>query len=193
MLLVSLRVEVPLSEPSARFGLVTWFDASIRTSDEHASGTVGSARVAWIRVADAMNRGVPIHAVLDGAGGELPSLYEVFFDPATNCLQEQFHNGVGWDVLFVADVQVAEAWRGRHIEEALMMRMVHTWAETCAIVVIPVTGATDSARWRGLSFEIVREPTGGRPGYAVLDRTVKHPRVHAFDAEGHRFAIAPAT
>lgn len=191
MLVVALGAELSLSEPDAKFGLVTWFELAIRDSGDRAQ-TIGSARVAWIRVADAMNREIAVRAVLDAAGAELADLHDVFFDPEMNCLKERFHNGLGWDVLFVSQVEVAERWRGRNLEEALIVRMAEMWAETCAIVVIPITSPGEIERWGRVGFEIMRGP-GATRGYAYLDRATKHPRARARDASATHFEIIAAT
>jgi hypothetical protein len=187
MLVATVCAQLPLSEPDCKTGLVTWFDLVVRDSIHDEIGAVGSARIAWIRVAEAMNRGVAVRSMLATAG--LADLDELFFDATMNCLKAPFHNTLGWDVMFVAELGVTDIWRKKNIEEAIVLRMLETWAETCAIVVLPISERSDAVRWHRLAFQSAREPTADRPGYLYLDRSAKRPRLRDRDGDGRCFEI----
>ncbi len=65
MLVLKLSTEIPLAEPNAEFGFITWLDVAIREFDSRNPAPVGTARVAVIHCGEALNHGVSMHDVLD--------------------------------------------------------------------------------------------------------------------------------
>ncbi len=186
MLVLTLQTEMPLVEPNEEFGFVTWLAVSIRQFDAPSREPIGHARIAMIHVADAMNRGVGIREVLEADSEELFALYDVFFDDDAY-LKEDYSNGVGFNVMYFAEIALAPSWRGKRIEEALVRRVADTWGEGCAIAVVPVED--DAQRWHEIGF---RGPEEGAP-YRFLDLSTLSPDVVAVDEQGHTFALREKT
>lgn len=188
MLVLSLKTEMPLSEPSVDYGFLTTLDVSVRQFDSASPDPIGQATVTVIHTADAMNRAVRMEDVLDADSEEMAQLFEVFFDD-DEYLQPEFQNGAGFNVLYFGEIELVPTWRARHIEEAIVRRVVDTWGEGCAIAVIPVEGAGDVERWAALGFVV---PGGhGAPAFVYLDLSLKQPDVLPVDGDGHRFEVRP--
>lgn len=186
MLVLSLSTEIPLSEPTVDYGFISTVDVVIREFDAASREPVGRATIRIINVADAINRGVGMHDVLDADSEEMFELFETFFDEH-EYLKESFANGVGSNVMYFAEIDLAPAWRGRRIEEAIVLRLADTWGEGCAIAVIPVETQEEAARWAAAGFK----PAGDdrKPSYVYLDLSLKHPDVFASDDRGHAFDV----
>lgn len=183
MLTLAVRTETPLSMPATPPALVMWLDVTVREVDTRAS--IGSARAAIVRVSDAMNHGVYVRDVL----GDLLPIYEPFFDRNANCLKHEFHNGMGWNLLYFEHVHVSPLWSGRHIEEVIVKRIAEVWGESCAIAVMPISDDATARAWHELGSKVVREPAGGQPGYACFDLSRSWPEIRQADVAGHRFEI----
>jgi hypothetical protein len=187
MLVLDLKTAIPLAEPCADLGLVTWFDIAVRRADLDAQDLVGSARIAMIHVAESLDRGVPIIDALDADSEELLSLHDVFFD--SGGLKDSFIEATGSNVLYVSSIELLLPWRGRRIEEALVRRIADTLGQGCAIAIVPVADASEASRWREIGFAIARAPADGLHGYAYLDLALAHPELMAADDDGHRFEV----
>jgi hypothetical protein len=183
MLVLTLQTEMPLAEPNEEFGFVTWLDVSVRQFDAPTRESIGRARIALIQVADAMNRGAEIREVLAAAGDELFALHDVFFDD-DEYLKPDYANGIGFNVMYFAEVELVSTWRGRRIEEALVRRVADTWGEGCAIAVVPVNDE-EIERWLDIGF---KSPDSAST-FAYLDLSLAHPKMIALDDPGHAFAI----
>src|ERR1041385_3528375 len=126
MLLLSLKNEVPLAPYDDPGDLVTWMDVSIRTVGADDGAQIGTARVALIHVAEALNRGISVQEVLEADGQELLALHDVLFDE-DDSLSGQLGVGSGLDVLFFAAIDLMLPWRGRRVEEAIVLRVAQVW------------------------------------------------------------------
>jgi hypothetical protein len=60
-----VSADIPLSEPNASSGLVTWFSIDIFPDDDAPSPRIGHARVARIHISSALDLNVPL---LGGTG-----------------------------------------------------------------------------------------------------------------------------
>jgi hypothetical protein len=189
VLIAELKTEIPLAEPDADSGLVTWLDIAIRQGDPDADVRVGSARLAIIQAAEAVDRGISLVDVLDADSDDLLSLHDVFFDD--HGLKEDFTNGTGLNALYVSSIELMLPWRGRKIEEALVRRVSDLWGQGCAIAIMPLTNPDESRRWLDLGFVVARKPTRDQIGYAYLDLSLAAPEVVVADDDGDRFEIAP--
>lgn len=189
MLVLKFETEIPLAEPNEEFGFVTWLTITIRQFDSATPAPVGTARVAVIHCGDALNKGVSIHDVLDEDSEGLGVLDGVFFEDGS--LKEDYANGVGSDVLYVESLELRPEWQGRSIEEAITRRVFDAWGQGCAIGVLPIAASDDLPRWTLMGFEVIggSRETGQR--YAVMDLSLKHPRVVETDEEGHAFRVDP--
>jgi hypothetical protein len=188
MLVLKFETEIPLAEPNEEFGFITRLTITIRQFDSARPGPVGTARVAMIHCGDALNKGVSIHDVLDGDDEGLGVLDGILFEDGS--LKEDYENGVGSDVLYVESLELRPEWRGRNIEEALTRRVFDTWGQGCAIGVVPVATSGDAPRWELMGFALVGGPDENAR-YAVMDLSLKHPRVVESEEGRHIFRVVP--
>jgi hypothetical protein len=189
MLMLIVRAETPLVEPDEDLGFVTWLDATIERVDDESREPVGTARVALIHVANAMNRGVELGEVLDADSEELNALRDVFFEPDGD-LNDEFVNGTGFDVLYFSTIELLLPWQRRSIDQALVRRLCDTFGESCAIAVLPIIDAEDQSGWHAMGFQVARKPTTERCGYMFLDLAASQPDVVSADPACERFTIA---
>ncbi len=187
MLVLKLGTEIPLAEPNAEFGFITWLDVTIREFDSQNLAPVGTARVAVIHCGEALNHGVSMHDVLDQDSEGLGVLDGIFFDDGS--LKDDYGNGVGSDVLYFDSLELRLDWHGRNVEEAVVRRVLDTWGQGCAIGVMPVKNIAEISRWETIGFEVAHAPTSGEQGYLCMDLSLKHPRIAQTDDDGHRFGI----
>jgi hypothetical protein len=169
MLVLTIQTEMPLAEPNEESGFVTWLDVSIRQFDAPTRELIGRARIAVIHVAAAMNRAVEIREVLS-AEKELFGLYDVFFD-RDEYLKADYANGVGFNVMYFAEIDLLPAWREKQIEQVLVQRVTEMWGEGCAMAILPL--AADFTPWSRMGFRRVDR------SYASLDLSLAHPRISA--------------
>ena len=180
-------------EPDVDAGLVTWLDVEIEVYDDaievgRNTLEVGRARIALIHGGEALNRDEPIEDVLDADSQELHDLHEVFFDGEG--LKEVYENGNGNDVFYVSEIEIAEAWRGKNIEAAVVRRLVDVWAGGAAIAVVPVADLMEAQRWATAGFALMAlAPTAHSCGYVAMDLTMRHPSV--IEEENHVFRFEP--
>lgn len=79
---------------------------------------------------------------------------------------------------------------GRSIEESITRRVFDAWGQGCAIGVLPIVAADDPSRWKVMGFELIGGSRDHEQRYAVMDLSLKHPRV-VEDEEGHAFRVDP--
>jgi hypothetical protein len=127
------------------------------------------------------NRGVEMREVLSADIDELFALYDVFIDD-DEYLKPDHANGIGFNVMYFAKLELVPTWRGKRIEEALVRRVADTWGEGCAIAVVPLDD--DVERWREIGFQ------APAPQYAFLDLSLAHPEVVAADDDGNTFRVS---
>jgi hypothetical protein len=97
---------MPLAEASAEFGFITRLDVQVR---EFRASAIGSARIAIVHVADALDKEVSIGEVLALDEGGLAMLEPTFF--TKDALRDEYQNGVGMDVLYVERLELEVPWR----------------------------------------------------------------------------------
>lgn len=182
MLSIELRASVALSEPHADQGLVTWVDASIL--DEEV--VIGSARLALIHVAAAMDVGEPIWEVLDADSAELEALYEVYFQD--DWLKDEFAEGIGADVIYFASIDINDGHRDRGIELAIVRRLCDTIGDGYPLAVVPITDTDDVMPWLRMGFDVTRHATPETCGYLHLRLGYRTARVIEDDG---RFRAVP--
>ncbi|HVK66232.1 MAG TPA: hypothetical protein VM694_17235 [Polyangium sp.] len=73
-----VSTDIPLSEPNASSGLVTWFSIDIFPDDDAPKpDRIGHARVARIHISNPLDLNVPLLDVLDADSGELEALHDI--------------------------------------------------------------------------------------------------------------------
>ena len=165
-----VRSEIALSPADLDGGLVMWLEASFEDADTRED--VGSARAAIVRVADAMNYGIPVRHAL---GGKLGALRDLFFDRNANCLKHGYLTSVGWNLIYFDTVTLSASGHDRELELTALRRVIDVWGEGSAIAVIRVANDAEFRRWQPLAFELVRAPTAEASGYAVRDLSLPWP------------------
>jgi GNAT superfamily N-acetyltransferase len=194
-LVLKVETEIPLAEPNEDFGFVTRLAVTVREFDSPSGAPIGTAEVALIHCAEALNKGVSISDVLDEDSEELTALYGVFFED--DSLKEEYSNGVGLDVLYVAALELHPDWRGRKIEEAVVRRVFDVWGTGCAIGVMALASPDESSRWESMGFELVEdaedaESTTSAALFVFMKLSLRQPMVVEGDAPEHTFQLAEA-
>lgn len=192
VLVLKVETEIPLADPNEDFGFVTRLAISVREFDSPTGTPIGTAEVALIHCAEALNKGVSISAVLDEDSEELAVLHGVFFED--DSLKEEYNNGVGLDVLYVETLELHPDWRGRKIEEAVVRRVFDVWGTGCAIGVMVLASPDESSRWEAMGFELVDDAEGTTSAalFVVMDLSLRQPMVVEADAPQHTFQLAEA-
>jgi hypothetical protein len=192
VLVLKVETEIPLAEPNEDFGFVTRLAITVREFDSPTGAPIGTAEVALIRCADALNKGVSISEVLDEDSEELATLYGVFFEH--DSLNEEYCSGVGLDVLYVEKLELHPEWHGRKIEEAVVRRVFDVWGAGCAIGVMALASPDESSRWEAMGFVPVEdaEATTSAALFLFMDLSLRQPLVVEAIAPEHSFQLADA-
>lgn len=187
MLVLECKTSFAISEPNVDHGFVTWLEIGVQHIESQL-GPIGQVRVALIHAGEAMNYGESIHEVLDADSQELTDLDPIFF--SDGALKEAYQNGNGQDIIYFADVNVAERWQDRMIEHAAVRRVAEVFGGGCAIAVIPVDDLHDAQRWESVGFTMIaRAPTASRTGYVAMDLSLRQPRMVENDCDDPRFSV----
>ena len=187
MLRMHVSSNIALQEPDADEGLITWSSITVYYGDEPGEDErVGEAMVALVHVREAANTGQDLLAALDADSAELEALYHVYFQD--DWIKDQFLDGSGSDLLYVADIDLAPAYDGRNIDLAIVRRLCDTIGHGCGLAVIPYESKAEIAHWSRMGFSV---STPGKPtGWLHMmlgDRTA---RIAGPDDDG-RFKIVP--
>jgi hypothetical protein len=159
MLRINVSASIPLHEPNAGGGLITWFNVNVHHSeDENAEALIGEATVALVHVGEAANTGQDLRAVLDADSAELEALYHLYF--RDGWLKDRYLDGSGSDLLYVADLKIAAAYDGRNIDLAVVRRLCDTIGHGCGLTVIPYDSKAEIAYWSRMGFVV---STRGKP------------------------------
>lgn len=151
--------QVGLEEPSAWGGLLTWLDIQIGDDDQDEDGlhsVCGRARVAIVHAGAS---GTTMWEVLDEESEELSALYARYFEGGW--VKEEFE-GIATDLMYVDELELDDAHKGRNIELAVVRRLCDTIGRGCAIVVVPYESDEQVELWQKMGFKVT-EP-GVTPG-----------------------------
>lgn len=187
VLILKVETQIPLTAPNETFGFITRLMVSIREFDAATRDPVGSAEVAVVHCAEALDKGVSIRSVLAEDSQDLDAIGGIFFED--DALKDEYENGVGMDLLYFEKLELAPAWQGRRIEEAIVRRVFDTWGPAAAIGIMPVASPDEAARWRVMGFEDVHEPDHLDSGFVFMDLSRRQPRVVETGTEGHAFDV----
>lgn len=185
MLSIKLETEVSTREPDVDAGLVSWWTVTVTREDPEAPSRrfeIGRLRVAVIHAGLAMNLGDSIEEALDADSAELARVHLAFFDGAS--LREEFENACGGDLLYVAEFELAELWRRRNADLAVLDRVVDVLAPGCDIVVLNEQEVDAYPRWAHIGFDVVERESAN---FLVRDQSLQHGR--AAEADDDRFEI----
>jgi hypothetical protein len=193
-----ITATIDLAEPSADGGFITWIHADVArgdaepdddSADDAPAASLGQIRVALIHVGKIEESGGDLLEVLDADSGDLEALHHLYFDEEGDFLEE-FAQGAGPDLLYVAGVHIAEAWRGHGVELAIVRRLCDTLGTACELAVVTYTEPAEAEAWLRMGFEVTRAPESGACGYLHLALAFRHPRVVEAE-DGERFRVVP--
>lgn len=185
---LKVTTSIPLGEPDADAGLITWLDVNVihhEDEDEETEQVIGEARIALVHVAEAGNQLVD---ALDADSGELEALSGHYFDG--DWIKDELSEGKGTDLLYVSELDVHEKWQNRNIELAVVRRICDTLGQGCELAVIPYETDEELARWQQMGFEPTTSPSKGDCGYLHLQLALTHPRIEESESRG-RFHVIP--
>ncbi len=186
---IHISATIPLSEPNASSGLVTWFSIDIFPDEDAPNpARIGHARVARIHISSALDLNVPLLDVLDADSGELEALHDIFFE--NDWPKDEYLEGGGNDALYISEIVIDPAYEGRNIDLALVRRLCDTVAQGCTVAILPYASQRDIDHWTPLGFEVT--PPGGAEGYLHLLLETRTARVDDPDQPGV-FKVLPNT
>ncbi len=182
---LKISTEIPLSEPDADCGLVTWLNVVVVAihEDPEPEPEIGRVKAAIIHVGCANG---DLFFALDADSGELEQLYQVYFDG--DWFKEELYHGVGHDMLYVSEVEIDPAYRDRNIELAVVRRLCDTLGSGCELAVIYAEDEASSEHWKHMGFEL--SMAGETTGLMHLAQAFRNPRVDDPNGEGH-FKVLP--
>jgi hypothetical protein len=144
---------ISLDEPDVDGGLVTWLEVRIEAENaEDAPVIVGRARAARVHVVHALEVGECLADVLDADSAELEALYGVYFDG--DHLRDEYTEGVGSDLLYMAEAILEPGWEDRGIELAVVRRLCDTLGEGCELAIVPDENDGEAKLWEKMGFAI---------------------------------------
>jgi hypothetical protein len=187
MLRINVSANIPLHEPDADEGLITWFSVGVYYGeDENEEERIGEATVALVHVGEAANAGQDLLDALDADSAELEALYHTYFQD--DWIKDRFMDGSGSDLLYVADIEIAAAYDGRNIDLAVVRRLCNTIGHGCGLAVIPYDSKAEIAHWSRMGFAV---STPGKPtGWLHMTMGDRKARIAGPEDDG-RFKIVP--
>jgi hypothetical protein len=180
-----IATSTTLHRPNADAGFVTWLDVQIiddPEDDDAAEVPIGRIRAAIIHVGEA---GSELYDALDADSGELEALYDVFFEE--NWFKEEFFHGLGPDMLYISDTEVAPGWKERNVDLAAVRRLCDTLGHGCELAVMEVEDRKEAERWIRMGFE--RSPTPEEWGLYHMRFAFTQPLVE--DDDDGSFKVVP--
>lgn len=133
-------------DSSAEGRFVTWFDVTAREGD----AVLAHARIALVHVGEIADDHGDVWRALRAAGIEY--LHDTYFDQGW--FKDEFADGAGLDLLYVAELDVDARFAGRNLDLALLRRVSQTLGSGCQLVVMPYKSALEAAHWSPVGFEI---------------------------------------
>jgi hypothetical protein len=187
MLRINVSASIPLHEPGAAEGLITWFGVDVYYGEEeNEEELIGEATVALVHVGEAANTGQDLLEALEADSAELEALYHTFFQD--DWIKDEFVDGSGTDLLYVADLEIAAACDGRNIDLAVVRRLCDTIGHGCGLTVIPYESKAEVAHWSRMGF--VMSTPGESTGWLHMTMGDRKARIAGPDGEG-RFKVVP--
>lgn len=189
MLIIKFEGDTSTLIPNADSGLITWWKVLVTQAKDGPGPAmvVATARAAMIHVSHALTLGEPLYDVLDADSAELEELYEVFFDPDREEIDDDpTENGIGDGMLYVTDLEISNAWRQRNADLAIVGRLAETIGMGCGTVVLEAAESKRAARWSLMGFK----PSARDRRFQVLDRSMLHPLAVEADVDD-RFVLQP--
>ena len=184
MIRLRLETDLTVSEPNENEGLVVrWRGTVVRDhDDELREDVIGSFRASVIHYGFALDVGVRLDDIMDGA---LVPLHNAVFNEG-GWLRDDFDDASGTALLYIDEIDLANEWRERLVDLGVVRRLVETLGQGCSLVVLNSSEARRATEWARIGFVITREPDGP---FLVLNLSERTPHVRAgFD----RFEVVPA-
>lgn len=179
---LSITADIGLDEPRAGAGYMTWLEVC-------AGGAPGRpdvrARVALLHVGEIADAHGDLWPALHGT--PLEAVHDAYFEQGW--YKDDYADGAGIDLLYVAEITVEGGVRDRNLDLAVVRRLADTIGSGCQLTVMPYRDAHEAAHWSRLGFAI---STPGRPrGLMHMKLGYRHARVVATEAGG--FEVLPTS
>jgi hypothetical protein len=193
MFTLDIETQIPLSQPDADGGFVTWLDITVishdlATDEDHEAGT---ARAAIVHVGAIANSEESLADVLDADSGELEALYGVYFED--DWLRADIAEaGGGSDLLYLSTLELDKCSSPEAIAVSIIRRLCETLASGCGLAIVPYSENERIDHWLAAGFEITRPTRNEATGYLHLDTglTPPDPDLRAL-SEPQDAALAP--
>lgn len=170
---LAISADIDLSGSLEDAQHVTWFDA--RVADAGTAPAL-EARVAIVHVGEIADSAGDLWPALHRA--RLETVHDTYF--SDGWYKDDFADGAGIDLLYVERVDVADAFRDKNLDVAVVRRLAETIGSSCQLVVMPYRDALEAAYWARLGFTPSRP--GRTSGLMHMKLGVRHARV--VDANG---------
>lgn len=183
MIRLRLETELTVSEPNENEGLVVrWRVVVVRDHDDTVQeDVIGAVRAAVIHYGEALNVGARLRDVMDGA---LLPLYDAVFTEE-GWLRDDLADAPGSGLLYIEQIDLADEWRERLVDLAVVGRLTETLGQGCSLAVLDGTEARRLSVWERIGFALVRDAS---EPFLALDVSKRHPHVRAgFD----RYEVVP--
>jgi hypothetical protein len=187
MLWINVSANIPLHEPNAGEGLITWFGVNVHHGeDENEQEIIGEATVALVHVREAANTGQDLLAALSVDSAELEALHHKYF--RDGWIKDQFIDGSGNDLLYIADIEIAAAYDGRNIDLAVVRRLCDTIGHSCGLTVMPYDSKAEIAHWARMGFAV--STPGKLSGWLHMTMGDRKARIAEAEGDGY-FRVVP--
>jgi hypothetical protein len=167
---LTITSDIGLDGPE-KSGYITWLD--VRVSDVHGKETYAHARVALVHVGEISDAAGDVWPALSGT--PLEALHDTYFHQGW--YTDEFADGAGIDLLYVESITVAEGYRGKNLDLAIVRRLCDTLGSGCQLAAMPYRSALAATSWARLGFTV---STPGRPtGLMHMKLGYRHARVES--------------
>ncbi len=174
---LTVSAETTLGEPNVDCGFITWFVVSVIDGYEGDERIIGTARAALIHVALAEGQ---VWDALDADSGELEALYDVYFKDGS--VRDEFCEGVGSELLYIAEIEMDDEHRDRNVDFALVKRLTDTIGQGSILTVMPYESFAEAARWAIIGFE--SSTPAKSEGFMAINLAFVQPNVVETDDDG---------
>ena len=185
MLRLRLEADLTLGEANEDAGLVVPWVARVEWYEdpEGPPEVIGTVRARVIHYGEALNLGVTLDDAMDGA---LAALSAAFFTDA-GWLREEFEEADGDALLYVEHIDLADEWRAKLLDVAVVRRLADTLGMGCSLVVLHGDELRRLGSWRALGFVTVN---GGPESFLALNQSHRAPHVRE-TVEPDTFEVIP--
>lgn len=183
---MDLEVEacIPLDEPTADAGFITWFNVAMFEGNEDEGEErvkLGQGLLAVVHAGSC-----DVWEACDADSTDLEAIGVVYYT-ADGCIREDLAEGKGQDVMYLYEVKVNEG-APPGIDYAVVRRLADTIGTGCALVTFIAESDEEAKHWQRMGFE--RTETDVEGTFLHLNLAHNNPRIARDDATGG-FKVVP--